>query len=287
MTAFAFLLFGLVVGSFLNVLIYRYPVMLQRGWSEDLALANGQTPPTHDPFNLWVPRSRCGSCGHVLGWVENIPLFSYFRQAGACAHCGAHIPLRYPIVEALTGLLFLFSALVHDSTWTAAGVALACSFLVALAFIDLDEMLLPDQLTFGLMWLGFGLALTGHALVSPEGAILGAMVGFVILWAPARAYEFVTGRDGMGGGDLKYAAAIGAWVGPYAMVYCLVVASVASVVISGAMMLWRRRQPGASGGGATLPAGETGGWRQQYPFGPFLSIGALFGLFFPPSLFNY
>lgn len=264
MIVLQFLLLGLVVGSFLNVVIYRVPIMFKREWERDLALASDQPAPEHPKFSLWTPRSHCPHCSTQLTLAQNIPILGFLLQSGKCRHCGAPISWRYPLVELLTGILFAFAAYQHPVVWTAAAVAFAVAFMIALTFIDLDEMLLPDSLTYLFMWSGFAVALSPYGLIRPDDAILGAIVGFGLLWLPAKAYALVTGRDGMGGGDLKYLAGIGAWVGLLPLVYGLVIASVLSLLVAVGVQLLKRKRD----------------FRQAFPFGPFLSCGALFGLYF-------
>ncbi len=247
---------GLLVGSFLNVLIYRLPVMMERAWAKDCA-ALSELPEPQDPaFNLLVPRSRCGHCGHQLRWVENIPILSFVVLRGRCAACGAAISWRYPAVEALTGLLFAYCAARWGMGPEAAAWAAYGSILLACALIDWDTTYLPDDLTLGLLWLGLVSASLGYSGVPLDDALWGAVAGYGSLWSIFWVFKLLTGKDGMGYGDFKLFAALGAWFGWTGLIPIILLASCSGAVV-GLVMKWR----------SSLREGGV------VPFGPFLALG--------------
>ena len=212
---------GLVMGSFLNVVILRLPVVLDRRWrrqceeltgaasaSRALSSAAGDT----ERFDLVAPRSRCPHCGHPLGVLENIPVVSYLWLRGRCSACGKRISLRYPLVETLTALLSAVVAWRFGFTLAAAGALALTWTLIALTFIDYDHQLLPDDLTLPLLWFGLLLNVT-NAFVPLSSAVIGAAAGYLSLWLVYHAFRLLTGKEGMGYGDFKLLAALGAWVG--------------------------------------------------------------------------
>lgn len=205
-------LFGLFVGSFLNVVIYRLPVILEREWLAQAAEVRGESPPEQPPFNLAVPRSRCQQCGHLITALENVPILSYLVLRGRCRHCGTGISVRYPLVEALTSLLTALVAWHFGANAAALSAMIFVWFLIALTFIDFDTQLLPDSLTLLLLWLGLAANLFGlHTDL--HSAVVGAMAGYLSLWSVYWLFKLATGKEGMGFGDFKLLAAIGAWVG--------------------------------------------------------------------------
>lgn len=276
---------GLCIGSFLNVVVYRLPLMLEREWVRDLrdsvppglqraAVRLGCHATSHEtrpdnldaPFNLSVPRSRCPRCGHPISALENIPVLSYLVLQGRCRGCKAPISLRYPLVELLTGALTLLTLSVLGLTTQGLLVALFCWFSVALALIDLDTLTLPDMLTLPLLWLGL-IASTQGALNEPSIAIAGAAAGYGGLYLLNALVKKSTGRDGMGRGDFKLTAAIGAWVGAAGLPLVLLGAACAATCV-GAWVAWRQRAPLL-----TL----------CLPFGPFLASGTI-GLLLVPDV---
>lgn len=273
---------GLVVGSFLNVVIHRLPRMLERRWWGDVSAQLADADAHQDAFgrpphpvlgeaavqvrqgveelpalDLARPRSHCPACGHRLAWHENLPLLGWLHLRGRCAACGVRIPARYPLVEAMTTALFAalglrFGAVPEVLVW--------CGFaatLVALAAIDWDTTLLPDDLTLPLLWAGLAAAAWGWT-VSPEAAIIGAVTGYLVLWTVHAVFKVVTGKEGMGHGDFKLLAALGAWLGAQSLLPVLLLASVIGAAVGMAMK--------AAG---TLREGR------YVPFGPFLVGGAL------------
>ena len=240
----AALVFGLLVGSFLNVVVYRLPVMMERDWREqcrELAAAdtgNEAPQPETQRFNLVVPRSRCPSCGHGIRAHENIPVLSYLVQRGRCRHCGWRIPLRYPALELLTGMLSL--AVIAAFGATAAGAAgLGFTYaLLALAFIDLDTQYLPDDIVQPLLWVGLALNFNGLFVPLPT-AVAGAMAGYLSLWSIYWVFKLITGKEGMGYGDFKLMAAIGAWLGWSVLPGVILLSSVVGAVVGVTLILAR------------------------------------------------
>lgn len=208
------LVLGLLIGSFLNVVIYRVPVMMERGWTLfakehlNLPLAEGEG----DTFNLMKPDSCCPKCRAPVRAWQNIPIISYLLLRGKCASCGTGISVRYPLVELLTGILFALVAWQYGWSWLTLGGLVLTAFLVALTFIDADTQYLPDSLTLPLIWLGLLFNLS-DGLVSLQSAVLGAVAGYGSLWLLCAVYKLLTGKTGMGNGDFKLLAALGAWLG--------------------------------------------------------------------------
>ena len=264
-------IFGLLLGSFLNVVIYRLPKMMERQWDRECAVHLDPTSeqPT-DPvprFNLLVPRSRCSNCGHVIRWYENIPVLSYLYLRGRCAACAAPYGVRYPLVEAVVGGLFFFCVW----RWGLSATALVwCGFsaaLVALAMIDWDTTLLPDDITLPLLWAGLvSAALQWNPAVSLSASLWGAVAGYVSLWLVYWAFKLLTGKEGMGYGDFKLFAALGAWFGWQALIPIILMASVIGAVVGLAMKF----SSGLREGG-------------YVPFGPFLAGAGFTAMFFGPQ----
>jgi len=280
-------LFGLIVGSFLNVVIYRLPVMLQRDWKQQcremLAESDGPVSPeaagqpateVAETFNLVTPRSRCSACGTPIKGYQNIPLVSYLFLKGRCATCGEHISMRYPLIEMLTGIL---SALVAThfgySIECAAALTLLWS-LIALSVIDLDHQLLPDIITLPLMWLGLSLSLFSHGdgspfFVGPQDAITGAIAGYLSLWSIYQGFKLVTGKEGMGYGDFKLLAALGAWLGWQMLFLIVILSAIVGLVAALGMIVFR-------GHDRKIPI----------PFGPYLAVAGFIALIWGPRLID-
>ena len=259
---------GLLVGSFLNVVIYRLPKMMEQQWAAECAELTGQSiEPAAEKLSLVSPRSRCSNCGHMIAWYENIPVLSYLFLRGKCSVCGTPFGMRYPVVELSTGLLFAFCAW----RWGATPATLAwCGFsaaLLALAVIDWDTTLLPDDITLPLMWAGLVMsALQLNPLVSLHAALWGAVGGYLSLWLVYWAFKLVTGKEGMGYGDFKLFAALGAWFGWSALVPIILMASVIGAVVGIAMKF----SSGLREGG-------------YVPFGPFLAAAGFTAMVFGPQ----
>jgi leader peptidase (prepilin peptidase)/N-methyltransferase len=244
---------GLLVGSFLNVVIHRVPVMLERQWREqcaELAGSHAGTIPSAattpvvktEPFNLLVPRSRCPSCKAPITAVQNVPVLSWLLLKGRCAGCGARISARYPLVEAFTGLASMLIAWKFGFGWPALAALVLTWYLIALTFIDVDTQLLPDNMTLPLMWLGLLFALWGPDSgggplpVDLRSSIIGAVAGYVSLWSVFHLFKLLTGKEGMGYGDFKLFAALGAWLGWTMLLPIILMAALVGAVV-GIIML--------------------------------------------------
>ena len=259
--------FGLLIGSFLNVVIHRLPKMMERQWAGQCAELSGQTAEAEPPFNLVTPRSRCPHCGHMIRWYENIPVLSYLIVLrGRCAGCQAAISLRYPVVELATGALFGWCAWRWGWTPAAAAWCLFSAVLVALTLIDWDTTLLPDDLTLPLLWAGLIAAALGWIPVTLEHALWGAVAGYLSLWLVYWAFKLLTGKEGMGYGDFKLFAALGAWFGWPALAPIILMASVIGAVVGIGMKLTASMREGG-----------------VMPFGPFLALAGLTAMVFGPD----
>lgn len=259
---------GLVVGSFLNVVIARLPGMLRFHWEAECADATGRPLDRPAPPSLTHPRSRCPSCSAPVRARDNIPLLSYLLLRGRCRDCGAVIGLRYPVVEALGALLAMLCVWRFGPGAQAALAAIFCWMLLAAAIIDLDTQLLPDSLTLPLLWLGL-LANTRDLFAPLESAVLGAAFGYLVLWLVFQTFRLLTGKEGMGYGDFKLVAALGAWLGWQQLPLVILLGSVAGALI-GTLMLKRAAADRAT----------------PIPFGPFLVLAGLVAMFAGPEITN-
>ena len=272
MLLFCAALFGLIVGSFLNVVIHRLPIMMEKEWlaqcneliaddDDDKAqsdTAQNESAASHGDeqarFNLLVPRSRCPHCQHQLSALDNIPVFSYLFLRGGCRYCKKSISFRYPAIEALTAITFAVVAYRFGfSIETLAALALTGA-LIALTFIDLDHFLLPDSITLPLLWLGLLLSLF-NVFVDPSTAIIGAMAGYLSLWSVYMIFKLLTGKEGMGYGDFKLLAVFGAWFGWQVLPAIILVSSVVGAVIGISMIVFKKHER-----------------QNPIPFGPYLAI---------------
>ncbi|HEX7218080.1 MAG TPA: A24 family peptidase [Burkholderiales bacterium] len=259
------LAFGLCVGSFLNVVIHRLPKMLERGWREECAELAGQPPaqPENPPYNLVVPRSACPKCGHRITALENIPLVSWLALRGKCSQCKTRISFKYPLVEALAGLGAAYAAWRFGATSTALGAALFIWFTIALAFIDQETGLLPDALTLPLVWVGLLVNLLG-GFVPIQDAVVGAVAGYLVLWLVFWGFKLLTGKDGMGYGDFKMNAAVGAFLGWKMLPLVILLSSLVGLAF-GALQMFAAR----------------GKWDAgfRFHFGPYLAIAGIVAMF--------
>ena len=270
---------GLMVGSFLNVVIYRLPKMMELGWQQQCAElsrnnatdspspASGEDEPSlHTPYNLIVPHSACPHCNHAISAWENIPIVSYLLLRGKCKGCGAAISPRYPVIEAISGVLCAYAAWHFGFGWAAAGSLLLIWALLALTAIDFDTQLLPDDITLPLLWTGLLFNLFGVFTDLPS-AVLGAVIGYLVLWCVYWLFKLITGKEGMGYGDFKLLAALGAWLGWQMLPLIILLSSLVGAVV-----------------GITLIVALKHGRHIPIPFGPYLAGGGLIALFWGPTL---
>jgi len=260
---------GLVVGSFLNVVIYRLPKMMEAQWQRDYAEFSDEVTEASGKLSLAFPGSRCPHCDAEIKPAQNIPLLSYLALGRKCAACKAPISVRYPIVEAITAMLWVLCGLQFGVSNSLAGAMLLTAALVVLTTIDLDHQLLPDSLTLPLVWIGL-LLNTDNTFASLESAVLGAVFGYLCLWIVFWLFKIVTGKEGMGHGDFKLLAALGAWFGLAALPTILLLSSVVGAVFGIALILTGKQDR------------ET-----PMPFGPFLAGAGLIHLFYPNVLLTW
>ena len=253
-------LLGLAVGSFLNVVIHRLPKILERQWRAECADLAGAEPPPAERFNLATPRSRCPSCGHGITALENIPVASYFLLGGRCSACKARISPRYPLVEALSGLISGYAAWRFGFSAAAFGALLFSWTMIALAFIDLDTFYLPDDITLPLLWTGLIFNVFG-VFADLNSAVIGAAGGYLALWSVFWLYKLATGKEGMGYGDFKLLAAIGAWLGWKMLPLVILLSSLVGAAIGIALIVFARHERNT-----------------PIPFGPYLAIAGLIAL---------
>lgn len=263
---------GLLVGSFLNVVVFRLPIMLDRQWRAQCEELAGRDPAQLDRFNLVVPRSACPACKAPIKAHHNVPVVSWLLLRGRCASCGARISARYPIVEALTGVASALVAWKYGYGWPALAALAVTWFLIALTFIDIDTQLLPDNLTLPLMWLGLATSLWGPVgdyplPVDTRSAIIGASAGYLSLWGVYHLFRMATGKEGMGYGDFKLLAALGAWLG-WTSLLPIVLLSAAVGAVVGIVILARRGQDRST----------------PIAFGPFLAAAGWLLVVFGPDL---
>ena len=252
---------GLAIGSFLNVVIHRLPKMMEREWQAQCAELRGEAPDAAARFDLMMPRSGCPSCGHRITPLENIPLVSYLWLRGRCSACRAPIGIRYPIVEAFTGITTAYCAWRFGFGYAALGAMLFTWCMIALAAIDIDTQLLPDSITLPMLWTGLIFNLRG-TFVDLQSAVIGAVAGYLVLWIVYWAFKLATGKEGMGFGDFKLLAAIGAWLGWKMLPFVILASSFVGAVAGIGLMILARR-------GRDVPI----------PFGPYLAGAGLIALF--------
>ena len=260
---------SLAIGSFLNVVIHRLPKMLERQWRDELAELNGQETATAPRYNLMLPRSQCPGCGHQISALENVPVVSYLALRGKCAACKTRISPRYPLVEALTGALSGFIAWRYGFNWHTLAALFFVWSMIALAFIDLDTFYLPDDITLPLVWAGL-LVNMGGVFVDLQSAVIGAVAGYLALWVVFWSYKLATGKDGMGYGDFKLLAAIGAWLGWKMLPVVILLSSFVGAIVGISLIVFARH-------GRNVPI----------PFGPYLVLAGLIALFWGEPLLQY
>jgi len=258
---------GLVVGSFLNVVIHRLPLMLETQWrqqcqeflgTEDEASDTDQ--PAAQRFDLVQPRSRCPHCGHAITALENVPVLSYLLLKGKCSACGTAISLRYPVIELLAGVLSVVVVWHFGLSWAGGAALLLTWALIALSVIDFDHQLLPDGITLPFLWIGLGLALFG-LFTDVRSSVIGAGVGYLSLWLVYVLFKWATGKVGMGHGDFKLFAMLGAWLGWQSLPVIILLSSLVGAVVGGALIVLRGRD-------RNIPI----------PFGPYLAAAGWIGL---------
>ncbi len=256
----ASVILGLLIGSFLNVVIHRLPRMMERDWATQCAELRGEVAASGEPFSLVTPRSRCPHCGRPIGALENIPIVSFLAMRGRCRGCGKAISWRYPLVEALTGALFGLCAWQLGPSLAAGGAIAFVAAMVALTFIDLDTQLLPDDITLPLLWVGLLLNVTG-TFADLTSAVIGAVAGYLSLWSVYWLFKLVTGKEGMGYGDFKLLAAIGAWLGWQVLPLTILLSSLVGALVGIALIVLARH-------GRNVPI----------PFGPYLAAAGVIAL---------
>ena len=277
--------FGLMIGSFLNVVVYRLPKMMETEWQEQcrLVLDSGEreppantpdgeselTTPEQNSFNLFFPNSHCPKCDHEIKPWENIPILSYLFLKGKCSHCQTIIPLRYPAVELITGILSTVVAYMLGPTWQCLAVLFLTWALIALSLIDLDHMLLPDEITLLYLWAGLLLNING-LFVPIEQAVLGAILGYLSLWSVYWLFKIITGKEGMGYGDFKLLAMLGAWMGWQLLPLIIILSSIVGAIIGISLILFKGRD-------RQIPI----------PFGPFLAAAGWIAILWGEPMMSF
>ncbi|MES2499336.1 MAG: A24 family peptidase [Pseudomonadota bacterium] len=272
-------IFGLMVGSFLNVVIHRLPIMMEnaeelyfqqrQALAANLSEAELSALPQPPKYNIVTPRSACPKCGHKIGVLENIPIISYLVLGGKCKGCKTKISMRYPLIEALTGALIGLAAYIYGYSSATLFIFVFIFALIALTFIDLDTFLLPDDIVLPLLWLGLLFNLN-NGFADLESAVIGAMAGYMILWLIFWLFKLVTGKEGMGYGDFKLLAAIGAWFGWQILPAVILLSSLVGAVMGVGLILFKGK-----------------GRNSAIPFGPFLALGGIAALFFGQQLASF
>jgi leader peptidase (prepilin peptidase)/N-methyltransferase len=276
------LVIGLLIGSFLNVVIHRLPIMMERDWkaqAEEILGASPYEPPRSEntpaaPYNLVVPRSACPKCGAMITALQNIPVISYVFLRGACANCGAKISIRYPLIELLTGVLSAAVAWKFGATWYCAAALVLTWALVALSAIDFDTQLLPDDITLPLIWIGLLLSLAPTTPsfglpVDSSDSIIGAAAGYLSLWIIYKLFKWLTGKEGMGYGDFKLFAALGAWLGWQMLLVIILISAFTGAVVGISLIAFRGRD-------RDIPI----------PFGPYLAAAGWIALMWGDRLID-
>lgn len=265
------IIFSLLIGSFLNVVIYRLPVMMEREWSEQIAEFDESTstqPPT-DKFNLCVPASTCPACQHKIRWYENIPIISFLLLRGACSSCKSRISIRYPLVELITGLLSGYIVYSFGFHYLSFALILLTWCLICLTLIDIDHQLLPDKITLPLIWLGLIFNSFEYFTTLPQ-ALWGAILGYLSLWSIYWIFKLLTGKEGMGYGDFKLLAALGAWAGASMLPLIILLSSLVGAIIGISMILIKRHDS-----------------QNPIPFGPYLACAGWIAMLWGHDITGY
>lgn len=260
---------SLFVGSFLNVVIYRLPCMMEQNWSEECRIYLGLKPQKIDKINLWIPFSHCTQCKNLIRPWHNIPLFSYLWLQGKCATCKTPFSIRYPFVEGLTCILSVYVAFHYGFSLQTLFALLFTWIVICLTFIDLDHHMLPDQLTLFLLWLGLFASIFNIFCTSSE-AILGGVIGYLIFALTQWCFEKITGKIGMGQGDFKFLAALGAYQGWQMLPFIILLASVCGLIFAGTHMVIKKEYK-------SVPI----------PFGPYLAISGWIALLYGDQILQY
>jgi leader peptidase (prepilin peptidase) / N-methyltransferase len=259
---------GLCIGSFLNVVIHRLPRMMEREWRAQCAELAGEQAAPQERYNLVAPRSACPACGHRIRAWENIPVLSWLALRGRCSACGARISVQYPVVELLAGLGAAYAAWLFGPSFKALGAALFVWFTIALAFIDQETGYLPDDLTLPLVWIGLLVNLVG-GFVPLADAVIGAMAGYLSLWSINAAFKTLRGVDGMGYGDFKLYAAVGAFLGWKLLPLVILLSSLVGLVF-GTLQMFSAR--------------SGWDWKFRFHFGPYLALAGIIAMFWGPAI---
>lgn len=262
-------LFGLMLGSFLNVAIYRLPKMMERDWQNNCLELQGKELAPDVKFNLVTPRSTCPHCAHKISALENIPVISYLFLKGRCRACNSHISLRYPCIEILTAALLGLASWKFGYSYTTLFASVFILALITLTFIDFDTQLLPDDITLPLLWLGLLFNLN-YGFTDLKSAVIGAMAGYLVLWSVFWLFKLLRGKEGMGYGDFKLLAAIGAWFGWQLLPAVILLSSTLGALIGIGLIVFTKRDK-------NIPM----------PFGPYLAIGGIAALFYGQQLANF
>lgn len=262
---------GLLVGSFLNVVIYRLPVMMENSYKDEYSeyFHPEKELPKREKFNLMTPRSRCPNCGHKISAWENIPVISFLILRGKCFGCGQKISWRYPLVETFSGCIALLLAFHFGPTLQLLGALVLCWSLIAIAGIDYDKMIIPDEIVLPVLWLGLLLNLN-NTFVSIDQSIYGCVLGYLILWGFYWLFKLITGKDGMGYGDFKLVACLGAWLGANMLFAVIVGSAFLGAILGGAYMIFKNKETG-----------------KQIPFGPYIAIAGFFVLLWGKDINNW
>ncbi len=259
-------LLGLFVGSFLNVCIYRLPIMLERSWKIQASEILKTPPPIYEPFGLALPRSRCPHCGHKIHALENIPILSYIFLRGKCSECKTHISVRYPLVELLTAVLSAWAASRYNANLAGIGAIILTWALVCLAMIDIDTQLLPDDITLPLIWAGLFLNIE-NTYTPLQNAVIGAMAGYLCFWSVNMLCRLILKKEGMGYGDFKLMAAIGAWLGWAILPLTILLSSAIGAVVGITLIIFKRHKRNT-----------------PIPFGPYIAVAGYIALLYGQAL---
>ena len=256
-------IFGLIIGSFLNVVIYRLPIILENDWRQQCLEFFDQTEELHDNvaiYNLAHPASHCPFCNTPITALQNIPVFSYLILGGKCATCQTKIPLRYLLVELLTCILTIIAGVEFGLSFTLIAVLILTYLLIALTFIDIDHQILPDLLTLPLVWIGLFISCFTLFTTSKD-AILGGIFGYLSFWAINKLFKIISRQDGMGQGDFKLIAAAGAWLGWQILPFVILTSSISCLIVGGGVLLWKQKS-----------------YKTPVPFGPFIALALWIGI---------